>query len=246
MIKRIVAALLAIVCLLLVTVTAYAHPKEGNDGHDQYMSWILFGSKTYKDTLSAASREHKAIEALENAVALCLDQYNGIYEEELEELQAMHIHGLPEDISEIDFSGNSFHRRYTHMGWDHSYTIDKGHWEIRKTILLQTVNKVFGFQRFAGKWRFVLVDKDYGYDAQCEAFAKFIYYIHVLADIPDSDMDRGYSSMIKLAEAHPSEDDPDIYYELLKILPVVFSSQTTDPAYKDPGKQCQAVYSKHT
>lgn len=231
MIKRIVAALLAIVCLLLVTVTAYAHPKEGNDGHDQYMSWILFGSKTYKDTLSATSREYKAIEALENAVALCLDQYNGIYEEELEELQAMHIHGLPDDISEIDFSGNSFHRRYTHMGWDHSYAIDKGHWEIRKTILLQTVNKVFGFQRFAGKWRFVLVDKDYGYDAQCTAFAKFIYYTHVLADIPDSDMDRGYSSMIKLAEAHPSKKNPDIYYELLQILPVVFSSQTTDPAY---------------
>ena len=78
MIKRIVAALLAIICLLLVTVTACAHPKEGNKGHDQYMSWILFGSKTYKDTLSAASREYKAIEALENAVALCLDRYTSI------------------------------------------------------------------------------------------------------------------------------------------------------------------------
>lgn len=91
MIKRIVAALLAIICLLLVTVTACAHPKEGNKGHDQYMSWILFGSKTYKDTLSAASREYKAIEALENAVALCLDRYTGIYKNEHKKLQAINL-----------------------------------------------------------------------------------------------------------------------------------------------------------
>ena len=91
MIKRIVAALLAIICLLLVAVTAYAHPKEGNKGHDQYMSWILFGSKTYKDTLSAASREYKAIEALENAVALCLDRYTGIYKNEHKKLQAINL-----------------------------------------------------------------------------------------------------------------------------------------------------------
>ena len=231
MIKRLIATLLAIVCLLLLTVTAYAHPKEGNNGHDQYMSWILFGSKTYKDTLPETSKEYKAIVALENAVALCIDQYNGFYEEELKELQAMHIHGLPDDISEIDYSSNSHHRRYTHMGWDHSYPIDKGHWEIRKTILLQTVNKVFGFQRFAGKWRFVVVEKDYGYDEQCKAFARFIYYVHILADIPDSGMDEGYSDMIKLAVANPSENNPDIYYELLQVLPIVFSSQTTDPAY---------------
>lgn len=37
--------------------------------------------------------------------------------------------------------------------------------------------------------------------------------------------------MIKLAEAHPSDKDPDIYYELLQVLPIVFPSQTTDPAY---------------
>lgn len=231
MIKRLVATILAVICLLHVAVTAYAHTKEGSNGHDQYMSWILFGSKTYKDTLPETSKEIKAIEALENAVALCIDQYNGSYEDELKELQAMRIHGLPDDISEINFRSNSHHRRYTHRGWNFSYPDDKGHWEIRKTILLQTVNKVFGFQRFAGKWRFVLVDKDYGYDKQCEAFSTLIYYIHILADIPDSGMDEGYSDMIKLAVANPSENNPDIYYELLRVLPIVFESQKTDPAY---------------
>lgn len=79
MIKRLVATILAVICLLHVAVTAYAHTKEGSNGHDQYMSWILFGSKTYKDTLPETSKEIKAIEALENAVALCIDQYNGSY-----------------------------------------------------------------------------------------------------------------------------------------------------------------------
>ena len=218
--------------MIVSTVSpAFAKQKEEENGHDQQMSLILFGSKDYKGSLSHSSDEYKALEALENAVALCIDQYNDSYKKELKKLKKMHIHGLPGSLDEINFSGNQHHRRYTHKGWKYVYPDDKGHWNIRKTILLQTVNKVFKFQSCAGEWKFLGLKKDYGFDKQCEAFASFLYYIHILVDIPKSGMNEGYSDMIKLALPNPTEDAPDIYYELERILPVVFEAQISDPSY---------------
>lgn len=229
--RRSLAFFFAVIIILSTSVVAYAHTKEGTDGHDQFMAMVLFGSKTYKAQLDANSSQYKALEALENAVALCLDQYNGNYSDELDMLNKMHVHGLPKKVDEINFKGNQHHRKYTHQGWSHTYEIDKAHWETRKIILLQTVNKVFGFQRRAGIWEFLWFEKDYGYSKQCEAFAELLYYIHVLADIEASGMDEGYSDMIKLALPHPQEDSPDIYMELLDILPILFQSPSSNTAY---------------
>ena len=96
----------------------------------------------------------------------------------------------------------------------------------QKKILLQTVNRVFVFQKRAGIWEFLWFKEDYGYSKQCEAFAELIYYIHVLADIEASGMNEGYSDMIKLALLHPQKDSSDIYMELLGILPNLFQSHS--------------------
>lgn len=220
--------LLAFVILFSLCGNVSAHGKEK---HDPILSSILFGNPNYKKNLDTKSSKYTSLEALENAVALCLDQFNGNYTNELSALQKMKIHGIPNTIDEIDFNGNSHHRRFTHQGWNNKYIIDKGHWETRKTLLLQTVNKVFGFQNRAGKWKILWIDKDYGYSEQCDAFAELIYYIHILADIEESGMDEGYSDMIKLALAHPQTDSPDIYMELLRILPILFESQKTNSSY---------------
>lgn len=228
--RRILSIFLLISILLSANTIAFAH---GRDEHNQIMSMVLFGAGDYKDGLIKGSSEYNSLEALESAVTLCLDQYNGNYSDELKTLNRMHIHGIPKDIGVIDFSGNQHHRKFTHQGWSHIYSPDKGNWESRKTILLQTVNKVFGFQRRAGQWKFLWSEKDYGYDEQCVAFAKFVYYIHVLADIEESGINEGYSDMIKLALSHPQKDSPDIYAELLCILPVLFRSQSSNnTAYK--------------
>ena len=231
MMKRLTALLLSLIIVFSLAVPAFAHNKEGTDGHDQIMSWILFGSKSYKSTLSKASDEFKALEALENAVALSIDQYNGNYEDELLELQAMHICGLPDSISEINYCGNKNHRRYTHKGWNYNYQDDdKAHWDTRKGILLQTVNKVFNFSWLASNFAFV--SKYFDFTEQCKAFSELLYYIHILADIPDSNYGEGYEDMCKLAVANPSANNPDIYFELLNILPIIFESQKSTRAYK--------------
>lgn len=146
-------------------------------------------------------------------------------------LNKMHIHGIPKKIDDINFKGNQRHRRYTHQEWGHTYEIDKAKWETRKIILLQAVNRVFGFQKRAGIWEFLWFKEDYGYSKQCEAFAELIYCIHALADIEASGMNEGYSDMIKLALLHPQKGSSDIYMELLGILPNLFQSQTSNTAY---------------
>lgn len=78
--------------------------------------------------------------------------------------------------------------------------------------------------------------REYGYDEQCEAFAELIYYIHVLADIEYSNMNEGYSSMMKLAMKNSEEDSPDIYDEIEKILPKLFPTQTENGAYSELNK----------
>lgn len=170
--KRVVSFILAICIFFSVLPVADAHGKDGANGHDRIMSWVLFGDKAYKSKLDKSGEEYKALVALENAVAICLDQFNGCYTDELRVLNKMNIHGIPKKIDEINFTGNQYHRRYTHRGWNFNYTgihpsswneEEKGPWsdcwKLRKETLLQTVNKVFGFQTFAGTWKFLWMER---------------------------------------------------------------------------------------
>lgn len=228
--KRLSAFLLALVLILQIASTAFAHIKEGTNGHDQWISNVLFGSKTYKKTLEKSSDEYRALSALEYAVALCVDNEN---DSMLGELKKMRIHGLPDSYDEIKLPGGGHHRRNSHRGWNYNEYNDGYDSErlARKELLLQTVNDVFEFKSFAGTWSLFGISKDFGYDKQCEAFAEFLYYIHILTDIDGAGMDEGFSDMIKLADPHPGEDSPDIYMEIERLMPVIFASQINNTTY---------------
>ncbi len=226
MIRRGLLILLVLVILFSISIPAFAHDKTG---HDAILERVLFGEPSFLSGLTPGSKPYKALDALEDAVAICLDQYQGNYEDLLAELRAYKVHGLPESIKEIDFSGNQYHRRYTHFGWNNVYTpTDLAHWEIRKTILGQTVDHVFGFQKKAGVWTFLGRSKDYGYTAKCDAFAAFLYYLHVLGDYTASDKKTVHGSVIPLARLHPEEGNEDIFFEIERVLPLVLEQAAAD------------------
>lgn len=232
MMRRCVSFCLVLLLLASLSVPAFAHDKEE---HDRILEKVLFGNPSFLDSLTAGSKAYKALDAMEDAVAICLDQYQGMYGELLTELHAYKIHGLPENIQAIDFPGNQYHRRYTHRGWNFNYaTSDLGHWAIRKDLLCQTVNYAFGFQKRAGRWSFLGKEKDYSYSTKCDAFAAFIYYVHVLGDYTASGKGTVHGSVIPLAREHYKDaNNEDFFFELEKYLPLVLerAAAENDAAY---------------
>ncbi len=233
--KRLTCWILVILLMLPLSVPASAHDKKE---HDQTIESVLFGNKNYKKGLDESSQEYKKIDNLEKAVALCLDQYNGNYKDELKELKDCKIHGLPKKIDDIDFSSNQHHRRMTHMGWNAVYP-EKAHWEKRQAILLQTVNDVFSFKPKAGKWTFGVVTVDFGYKEQCKAFAEFLYYLHILGEyVPGKEAEDTKDKrltmydMIPPTRQHPGEGNEDIFWELKRILPIISEASVKTSAYK--------------
>ncbi len=224
--------LLALILLLSLWSPAYAHDKSE---HDPILEKVLFGTPQFLGSLKKGSRAYKALDAMEDAVAICLDQYNGTYSDLLAELHLYNVHGIPDTIKEIDFPGNQYHRRYTHRGWSFNYAqADLAKWSIRKNLLLQSVNYAFGFQKKAGTWISYGKAKDYGFTPKCDAFAAFIYYIHVLADYTASDKGTVHGYVIPLARLHPnSNGNEDLFGELERYLPLVLerAAAENDIAY---------------
>lgn len=230
--KQIVSLLLALTAMLSLCVPVFAHDK---DKHDAIVEHVLFGSTSYKGSLASGSKEYIALDNLESALALCIDQYQGNYDDLLSDLNRQKIHGLPKSISAIDFTSNQHHRRYTHRGWNMTYNeYDPGSWDVRKTILLQTVNYVFGFQKKAGSWTMLGRTTDYGYSKKCDAFAAFLYYIHVLGDYSASKSKSVVlGDMMPLVRSNPGEGNEDVLYELERILPIILETAASkkDVAY---------------
>ncbi len=226
MIRRVISLLLILILFSAIVIPSFAHDKSG---HDAVLEKVLFGESSFHTGLAPGSKSYKALDALEDAVAICLDQYQGNYAELLAELHSYKIHGLPESIKAIDFSGNQYHRRYTHFGWNNIYMpTDPAHWEIRKTILCQTVNHVFEFQKRAGTWSILGISKDFGYSAKCDAFAAFLYYLHVLGDYTASDKKRVLGNVIPLARLNPEIGNEDIFFEIERVLPLVLERAATE------------------
>ena len=137
------------------------------DEHDRILEQVLLGE--YMSINSLPEEGKNAVKALEEASALVLDQFNGNNQNDLDSLRKK-VKKLPVSIQEINFTSNSEkHRSFTHKGWDDSYytkdEINTSKWSLRKDILNKTVNQLW------------TSDKNKG-----PAFAKLIYYIHVLSD----------------------------------------------------------------
>ena len=130
--------------------------------HDTQMRQILFGMPYI-----ISSTEQSKIEILEMALYLALDQYNGNNLYYLDDLRMFGIENIPAP-HQIDFSSNQHHQRYTHRGWDYIYSDDRANWNIRKQLLLSSIDKVFNFMPHEMIKR--------------ESFAALLYYVHVLGD----------------------------------------------------------------
>lgn len=146
----------------------------------------------------------EAIEAIESAAYLCPDQFNGSGKEELNTLIAYGVPGIPNSIDEINFTSNWQHRRYTHMDWVPMEHPDVGNWDMRKEILLATVNKVFDFGPFTDP--VPLLGWKVDYTDQCNSFCALVYYVHILGDNEALDTFDKYkkegSYVIPLGRAH--------------------------------------------
>lgn len=212
-------ALLLVLCCFPSKVNALS-----GEEHKDFLAKVLFGQNDFNHF-----KKNKHFIRLYEASQLTLDQYNGFYEKELNNLKEYGVRHLPSSIDKIDFSDNSDHRSKTHLGWDHKYPTtgkDKeANWPVRKTILLSTVNKVFNFGLFSG-WFGI-------YDEKCNSFSALIYYVHVLGDtIADKNNKTEGHSVKKLDDCtlplvvrQQSSVNPDIISELQKHIDILFVDQ---------------------
>lgn len=225
--KRIVAILVAAIVLTAIAQPAWAH---GREQHDADIELILFGCENYKESHSSAK---DSIQALEDAVYLAVDQFNGNGAKELEQLKGMGIKGLPRSIDAFDYSSNSTHRGLTHRGWDFEY-LEKAHWPIRKSILTNTVQKVLFDESTPLSWFPWLSDMLYDTTQstkQRDSFCALLYYIHILGDHIDTEK---YGQLCYIAPlARPNdEENPGIIPELQKHLGILFASQQSSFTYQ--------------
>lgn len=231
MVKRFLALFLVLTLVAGLAVSVRAYDAKG---HNKAIEKILFGKADYAQSIS--SDIHEKLQMLEYATMICLDQYNGHYTDELKFLNDQNIRGIIQQISDIDFSGNSRHRQKTHLGWDYTYSSDDAHWPERKTLLLQTVNKTFGFRKIAGQQEILWFTHDFGYDKKCESFSAFLYYLHILGEFEElneklnspsysrTSYDEIFSDVLPLARMYPADKYPDVFWELEKHLPVIFQT----------------------
>lgn len=161
--------------------------------HSRWTNAMIFGNPSYASTKPQEIR--KAVELLDDALLLCIDQYNGSYADKLNKLKEAGIPGLPIDISAIDFSAGTDHRIYTHRGWYHTYTdseLKKGHADERKRILKTVVDHVFHFGKYT--------DSAEAADKKCEAMCCLLYVTHIIGDRYHSAKYYGAFSTLLLAE----------------------------------------------
>ncbi|MBR4457938.1 MAG: hypothetical protein IKS31_03155 [Clostridia bacterium] len=193
---------------------------------------VLFGRSFREENCS--EKELKAIEALEAASYLAVDQYNGNGTKELRLLLDYRVPSIPSDISAIDFLGNQHHRRYTHRGWlgpndneSMPYPDDRAHWNTRRMILMQTVKKVFDLNDSQKQLQ--------------DSIAAVIYYIHILGDhIAETDYQKMNQNLIGVGGRN---DSFDILHQLIIHFDVLFTSPTVASRYSNLRAQLRLMNS---
>ena len=173
-----------LILILTLACVALAIPVEAHDReqHNADLESVLFGDETYKSTHPEVKDK---IQAIEDAIYLCIDQYNGGGTAELRNLKERDIPGIPKAIDDIDFTGNYAHREKTHRGWNVNYSKEV-HWPVRQKILRNTLEKeIFLSVKKPLSWFPWLSNLIYGKDdymQQCESFCVLIYNIHIIGD----------------------------------------------------------------
>ena len=147
--RKVVIFALVLGLLLTICELSYAHGSQSE--HDADLKYVLFGSKDKK--LSGDAKD--AFDLISDAAALCIDQFSPNDEAQWKsskyEKLASSI-GLTIPFEKIDLnrsnSGGSknvtanTHREYTHQGWEYKNYPNQEFWDLRKSILIDTVQKV--------------------------------------------------------------------------------------------------------
>ena len=219
--RRWISLGLLLLCLLNCT-SGICETKFDDKDHNRWTEEILFGNPSYRS--SKPESIVTAIDCLEDALLLCIDQFNMSYQRKLDSLNMQKIPGIPTDISAIDFSAGTNHRVFTHRGWYHVYAdfeIQRGHADVRKQLLFAVVNHVFSFEKDCSSPERA--------EKVCDSMCCLLYVTHILGDRYHSKAYYGANSTLLLAEETES-----IIHDLLVCLPVLFLEQekTGDGDYK--------------
>ena len=235
--KRGKCIILALIILLFsIPTDAFAHGDRREHFND--IELVLFGVKDgdYGKSKSLSREAKKKLRAIEYASILTLDQYNGTDSTLLLHLKLMgNIPDLPPDViatksdNSLGINYKSYpniHRAFTHRGWDYSYLIDEANWEVRKNILINTVNAVFTFSKPANQ------RESKGY-----AFCALIYYIHIIGDQEEDSAYAPAEIIMPLGRDNTentnntNESNPDVFSQLAFYLPRLFRDQTDSLNY---------------
>lgn len=233
------ACLLASSCLPVDASAFTSKRSKGNEGHDEILESILFGTAG-RLVIRRNERHRSAIDAINYASYLCIDQAGDDGKYQLENLNKFGVPHLPTlDDIRLPHNATGDHRKYTHKGWHYAYDSESDtYWKKRKNILLQTINTVFDFG---------LVDElklMFGWfdNSTCDAFAKLVYCIHILGDyqegINKAQEDMTYrlkstvsDQCISYAHRNASEDNRDLLFDLNESLRLLFDNETTGKDY---------------
>lgn len=219
---------MASILILCMGSNVQAHDRSG---HDADLEYVLFGNEQYKESHPAVSH---VIQALEDAAYLCVDQFNGHGQDDLDFLKSEKIPDLPESIEAIDFTGNYAHRNYTHRGWNVLYP-EKSHWQERRAILLNTIEKELFENDTPLDWFPWLSDVVYGSgdnDEKIESFGVLIYYVHIIGDHLEAEKYDALGYVAPLTNMN-DRDNPGVIPDLIKYLEILFEEQKGSYTYSD-------------
>lgn len=240
--KKIIGVWMLVITLVVTSATPIMAYEEKE--HNEYLELVLFGDENYKKSLPKTDDRRKAIEALEAASYLCIDQYNGNGQDNLNKLRDYGIRGLPKNVKDenwIDFKGNYTHRQYTHKGWNYAYPLedgklrDKANWPKRKKLLRKTVNKIFQTDNMIQKLYknvIALFSDNTIEDKQYDSFCSMIYYIHILGDQLDRKRYEESFTIVSFIEL-PGRGEYNIVDELFTDFENLFSSQINKNEYME-------------
>lgn len=237
--------ILACAALCAFPFTVYAHPTAAE--HDKELMSVLFeeGYSKYQST-----DIKNAVNALEKASQLTVDQFGGKSEESFIQLrQYGSLSFLWSFEDDVDYSVDvddektkinaNTHRKYTHQGWDiekHGIGTKNASkfWNKRRKILLNTANTVFDFGPFS---------TSLAYDPKCDSFCAIVYYVHILGDYDEADNYKKLGLLIPLA-GHDGTDKNDIICELKNSIEVLFADQKSTQEYTSLMKDLDSIQKK--
>ena len=211
--------------------------------HDDITEEILFG----KSNPVFDSKKTDAKKCLESAVYLCLDQSRSNGADDLSILKDYGVDAVP-GLEQIALTGIFYgsHDKYTHMGWHHDYSDTnistlgepwEKRWKLRKKLLLNSVNKVFGFGPISS-FRINVLGHAEG--TKADAFAELLYYVHILGDYEDKIADnikKGKYKMdllaIPFATRQASKQNRDLFFDFQESIEKLFDNSKNPNSFKN-------------